>query len=167
GRSNLDEVVGGVMIAARDTAEERKLPYMGALVANIALLASIDLSTANLVIGMAERLSWPQYVLLSIVSQKDTHPLPGSSLYGGVSGWSAWSPHRSLHELKTEDVGLIHAPMRHGDRGQPIWPTELSASEVTQAGSLLAQMLDLDQIPEVELDATLANFASEVHDPSR
>lgn len=67
-RSTADEVFEGVLIAAQREHEERKLKYFGNLIANIAYDKNISRSYANILIKMAEKLSYRQLCLLFVFS---------------------------------------------------------------------------------------------------
>lgn len=51
--------------------EERKLPFYGNLLANLAFQAGYDRSQSNMLIQLAQRLSYQQLCLLALVVQKD------------------------------------------------------------------------------------------------
>ncbi|MBG6215249.1 MAG: hypothetical protein LH475_07250 [Cryobacterium sp.] len=52
------EFAEGVLMVAVNNFEERKLPYMANILANVSMSASIDAPTANFILKSAERLSW-------------------------------------------------------------------------------------------------------------
>src|SRR2546428_6759764 len=69
-RSAAKEIVEGILIAAQKEYQEKKLPFYSNLLANIAFHPEIDRGQANLLIRSAERLSYRQLCILSLVSQK-------------------------------------------------------------------------------------------------
>jgi hypothetical protein len=64
GRSPGEEVAEGVLLAAQPEHEERKVQYMGRLLAGIAFDPTISRADANLLVRTAERLSFRQTLLL-------------------------------------------------------------------------------------------------------
>lgn len=72
GRSPADEVVEGVLIAVQREHEERKLPFYGNLLANLAFQAGYDRAQSNMLIALAQRLSYQQLCLLALVVHKDS-----------------------------------------------------------------------------------------------
>lgn len=64
-RSSADEVVEGALIAAQREHEERKVEYIGYLIANICFDESLGGSQSNALISTAERISWRQIRILS------------------------------------------------------------------------------------------------------
>jgi len=65
-RPAAEEIIEGVLLAAQRDPQERKLRFYGALLANIALDASVDRAQANLLIRLAEELSYRQLCLLTL-----------------------------------------------------------------------------------------------------
>lgn len=152
GRSPGDEIVEHVLIAAKNSFEENKLPYFGNLIAAVACATTVDRSTANWAIDIFDRLSWTQVLILSAFARTDEFKLPDADLYSNPKEWSAWSVHKLLHEMSTDNLALLNAPMETGERGQPRWPTEISAKKLTTAGSLIFQLSGLDQIPAADIE---------------
>jgi hypothetical protein len=59
-----------VLITAKRQHEERKVEFMGYLLANVAFHAEIDEHLANWLIRMIDELSWMQLCLLSVVAKR-------------------------------------------------------------------------------------------------
>jgi len=68
-RSTADEIIEGALIAAQREHEERKIEYIGSLIANICFDESLDSSQSNALISTAERMSWRQIRILSYISR--------------------------------------------------------------------------------------------------
>lgn len=64
-RSTADEIVEGALIAAQREHEERKVEYIGYLIANICFDESVGGSQSNALISTAERMSWRQIRILA------------------------------------------------------------------------------------------------------
>ncbi|MEX2622954.1 MAG: hypothetical protein WD651_04450 [Acidimicrobiia bacterium] len=68
-RNDAEEVVEATLLAAQREPQEKKLKYLGRLLGNLAFEESIDRSQANLLIRMAEQLSYRQLLLLQLFLQ--------------------------------------------------------------------------------------------------
>jgi hypothetical protein len=75
GRSAAEEVLEGVLQAAGEAFEERKVPFLGRLYANVAFDPSVGRPQANFFIAVAERLTFRQVVLMAVISRRDAEPL--------------------------------------------------------------------------------------------
>jgi hypothetical protein len=75
GRVPAEEIFEGVILAAQREHEEKKLPFLGNLFANIAFDLSIDKSQANLMIKLAKDISFRQMCLLNIFSHTNRYDL--------------------------------------------------------------------------------------------
>lgn len=155
GRSTGDEVVEHVLLAAKSSFEERKLPLYGQLLASVACYGNISGTTANWAITTFETLSYTQVLLLAAYYRRDEFELPQLKLYSNPPEFEPWSIHKALHELSTEQTGLVHAPMERGDHGQPIFPTTHDKKKLTTAGTLLADLCELRSIPVEEVEGVL------------
>lgn len=74
-RSAAEEIAEGVLIAGQREHEEKKLPYLANLLANIAFHAEIDRAYANLLVSLSEQLSYRQLCLLALFKDKDRYSL--------------------------------------------------------------------------------------------
>ena len=76
-RSAADEVFEGVFLAAQREPEERKLALLGKMMARLAFSPTIDRSECNLLIRLAQQLSYRQFCLLSLfnLANRDTYHL--------------------------------------------------------------------------------------------
>lgn len=72
GRSAADEVTEATLQAAMNSAQEQKVDFIGALLANISVKRDIDVSTAHLLIEMAASLSYRAFALMRIAGDIDT-----------------------------------------------------------------------------------------------
>ena len=90
-RSAAEELAEGVLRAAQREYEERKVPFYGALLANIAFSPQVDRPYANFLLRTAERLSFRQLALLAFLSEYPKLGIaferrPISSVNGVVAG---------------------------------------------------------------------------------
>jgi hypothetical protein len=70
-RSPAEEIAEGVILAAQKEYEEKKLPYFGNLLANIAFSSGVSRAHGDELIKIARNISYRQLCFLSIVGQKD------------------------------------------------------------------------------------------------
>lgn len=76
--SPAEELFEAVLIKARDEYESRKLKYLGLFFGNLAFTESVAPTTAHLLLRHAQRLTYRQFVLLSLVGKEsifDAEPL--------------------------------------------------------------------------------------------
>jgi hypothetical protein len=88
-RSSGEEVIEAVMNAARDTHEEKKLKYLGNLLAQIAVSNEINRSLANELINVSSAMSYTQLCILSITLNKRRYNLRKESYQLGAEGRTA------------------------------------------------------------------------------
>lgn len=79
GRSSADEISESILLKSQREPEERKLPYMAHLLANIAFDDSINLYLAEQLTKAAEQLSYRQLCLLRIGAIRERLQLRSSS----------------------------------------------------------------------------------------
>ena len=86
-RSAAEEIIEGVLIAAQREHEEKKVPYYGYLLANIAFTPTISRVHGNLLIRLGQSLSYNQLCLLAVFALKDKFGLRTGD-YRGTSNVS-------------------------------------------------------------------------------
>lgn len=75
-RPAAEEVAEGVLLSAQREHEERKLPYLGKLLAAIAFVPDITRDLANLLTRLGSELSFQQLVVLTVTSRPLEVPRP-------------------------------------------------------------------------------------------
>lgn len=149
-RSDAEELLEGILLAAQREYEERKVRYYGNLYANIAFEPAIDSVTANYFLREADDLSYTQIQLLGLVARKDAIPLPQAKPSGGGVAWLAASIRNALDDLgyaRRELVGVKPGP------GE-LLPTNIGVPadlELTPRGEALYVLMQLDQLSTDEL----------------
>lgn len=144
------EFAEGVMLVAMNCYEERKLPYLANLLANVAMDDGIDATTANYAIRTAEGLSWVELCLLGIIRRSDDFPLgedplmPGTDWHSGIVK-RIWS---DLHDRSR----LLAYPRIVDDHGvNGLYDLRLRAVVATSEGRLISNLMQLDKIPRGDL----------------
>ena len=69
-RPTSEEIAEGVVLVAQREHEEKKLPFYGNLLANVAFHLGIDRTYANLLVRLGKELSYRQLCLLALFAQK-------------------------------------------------------------------------------------------------
>ena len=154
------EFAEGVMLTAMDTFEERKLPYLANVLAQVALEDSIDAATANLAIRISRELSWMEMCILGIVMRPDDFPLPERRRYVPPA-WDSWTVSNALNQI-SGDSGLLRyrRPEPTENEEIPGFDLRLSALALSSSGQLVGGLMRLDQIPTDDLRPVLAKLLS-------
>ena len=87
GRSDADEVWESALLKSQREAEEKKLPYMAHLLANIAFDTEISTAMAHQITKIAEALTYRQMCILQLSATKEKFNLRKQS-YQGQSNFS-------------------------------------------------------------------------------
>jgi hypothetical protein len=149
-RSNGAEFAEGVFLAATNTFEEKKIPYLGNVIANVAIDTQIDAATANLAIRLSTDLSWLEMCLISIFMRPGEFPIPEGQRRTPV-GWNDWTVKTALDNLISESRGFLLYPRQKGKHGIALFDLNLNAIELSARGNLVASTMELADIPATEL----------------
>lgn len=147
--STAEEVFEGVVLAAQREHEERKLPFMGNLMANLAFHPEIDRGYANYLIKLAEGLSFRQLSLLLLFALRDKSSLRQTD-------------YRSTQSFSLPLVGILHEILELEQKGliasgeATLGVTDIAPARMnTQgAGSTLVQLMELQKLPLTDLRAS-------------
>ena len=71
GRSDAEEVAEGILLKCQREPQEKKIPYMGYLLASIAFDSNIGVDMGHQLIKVAEQLTYRQFCILKLVVVKD------------------------------------------------------------------------------------------------
>lgn len=103
GRSSSEEILEGTLFAAQRESEEKKLPYLANLYANINFDKTIDRAMANQLIKVAEDLTYRQLVILYIIGAYQTHtiwaPERRKTAFRGISSYQNISIASEIFDL--------------------------------------------------------------------
>lgn len=154
------EFVEGVLLTARDSYEEQKVPFLGNLLANVAINPEIDARTANTAIRLAEESSWLELVVLGVFDDAKTYPMPPRRAPRGTD-WGTWSQLDALRRLLEPPRSLLKHEPRVGERGMPGYDLNLNAISSTSGGLLLSSLMELRTIDRSERDPVYATISSE------
>lgn len=147
------EVFEGVLLAARDENEAKKLPYLANLLADISFDENVTVDMANLVIREAESMSWLQLCLLAIVSRPDDFPLPEVETGTFGASWGDWTVSDTFHSMIAPEGAYIYHPKKKTENlGLATYDLMMNHLKLTNRGMLLAGMLRLQTVPATDLE---------------
>jgi hypothetical protein len=149
-RSNGSEFTEGVFLTAKDSYEERKIPYLGNLIANVAFNEEISAATAHMALRVAEEMSWLEFCILGTFVDTESHKMPDSEAAVPVD-WSSWAIVNSFASMTEGADSLLSNRRYTGSRGEPRFDLNLSGVEVASRGNLVGSLLQLGDIPNVDL----------------
>lgn len=155
--SSSSALVEGVLLAASRSFEEKKVRHLGRLMGRIPFEPDIDAALANSLIGIAERLTWRQYVLLAVIGQDDSR-LPPGEMMTDVHSWTAWGVNHDLTKLSND--GYITGPEIHTDRLNLFAGRSVKREEqrLTNSGQLLYELLSLAEVAAADVHQVEKSF---------
>ncbi|KQS69370.1 hypothetical protein [Modestobacter sp. Leaf380] len=158
GRVAAREVGEAVLLAARASADERRVRHLGCLLAEVVTSPDVDAALADRTLRTVERLSWRQLALLAAVGRRERHPLPLTPLPTDPRAWTTWGALEDLVEL--QQAGLLDPPVavpRPGGSAVPrLRPADL---RLTRRGVLVHRLLALDFVRADDVTAALTALA--------
>jgi hypothetical protein len=178
GRNQAEELIEATLVAASESFEERKLPYISHLLAAILFEPDLTHAQAHQLIATARSLTYRQLLLLAVFAARQPHS--GDSL--DFRGEGHEQENADEHELMSVRVdmldlfrrGLIRVSERTAspsydpwlgtshDRQRLPWPAlprEMSPRDTwaSNTGERLARMMRLDLTPSEDREALVMN----------
>ncbi len=155
GRSDAEEVWEGALLKSQREPEEKKLPYMAHLLANLAFNTEISAAMAHQMTKAAESLTFRQLCILQLSATKERFNLRQES-YRGQEGFS-----KDLYQLIYEYYDL-------DNRGLINFGDTLAATLVdVNPGAAMPQALGVDIYRQMRLylipDSDVAPIAAHLH----
>lgn len=139
-RSQAEQLFEGVLLRCKSEHEEKKLPYIASIFANVAFRSDISGETANYVLERATRLTYRQVCAIAFAHRAEGLCLSISwGKYLGLSGVREREP--TLTAELSELGGLVHA----------IGNSELPPF-LEPFGAILFDLMGLDAIPREDLE---------------
>lgn len=153
-RSAAEEVYEGVILAAQRSHEEKKLPFMGNLMANFAFRPDIERGYANYLVRLGESLSYRQLGLLLVFALKDKSVLRQSD-------------YRTERQFSPLLLGILHEAYDLEQRGliasgsAAFGPNDISPGKTnTQgAGADLVSLMELPTLERADLNLLVSALA--------
>lgn len=154
-RSNAEELAEGVLLSAKDEHEERKLPYLANMLAAIAFMDTVNLDTANRMIREADRMTWLDMRILSIVARRTDFPLPEANLPHTGTTWEDWTVFQAATALRSDEahqfLALDYVADDASELALPGLDLRMCALRVTSLGNLMVSTMRLETISKNEL----------------
>ena len=148
-RSPAEELFEAVVTSAQREHEERKIEYLGKLIANLAFEEEIDRSLANLMVRIVKEVTWTQLVLLAAIGDESNRAtLPDIEIGKGRTDWQVWGLHEQLNDLCWTSKDLIHGRRTKTPRlGLSQNSLRLREQRLSTSGQLLYNVLELNSLP--------------------
>jgi len=107
GRAPAEELLEGVLLAAGDSYEERKVPFLGLLYAAIAFDETITPAQGNYLIRQAQELTFRQLAVMAVVREGDARSFPEATGAVGEK-WLVCNDNLAIEVDELERRGFIH-----------------------------------------------------------
>lgn len=156
GRSDADEVAESVLLKCQREAEEKKIPYMAFLIANIAFESKISAGLAHQIVKTAESLTYRQLCIIKIAALKENSSLRASD-YRGQQSFP-----KALYEILYECLDLYNRALVIFGGEAAFGPTDVKPASMTAQGigvDLFDQM-GLATIPQSDLNPIVEQLST-------
>lgn len=161
-RSAADEIFEGVLLAAQREYQEKKIPYYGTLFANIAFHPEISRAQANLLIRLAEQLSYRQLCVLQIFATNTLYGIEGHTKTSRFTSYSSyrqeipspyWSLLSEIYELYTQGYLRYSFSIKEA----LLYPLDLDLNYLhpTDLTNNLRKLMELDRLDNDDLSEIL------------
>lgn len=154
GRTDAEEVVESVLLKSQREAEERKIPFLAYLFANVAFDPEISGQLAHQMIKAAETMTYRQLCILKMIGLKGNYALRSGD-YRGQTHFA-----KSLYQVLYECVDLYHRGFVNFGGEVAFGPTDVKPSSMGLQGigaDLFTQM-GLATIPEADVSVVAAQL---------
>ena len=156
GRNAAVETVESLLLACRDEASERKLPYMSNLLCEIVFDDSISLDMAHQAISTVDQLTYRQFCILRLANTEDTDSLRSDD-YRGQGEFSA-----EMYTLLQECADLYRTGLINFGTEVVFGPSDVkpAAMQTQGVGSLLHRLMRLNEIPTQDIEGVASLLQS-------
>jgi hypothetical protein len=172
GRSASDEFLEGVLRRAADAYEERKVPFLGSLFANLVFAKDVPVPEAHYFLRVADRLTFRQLSFLGLFQlpayERDIDliaraltELRGIDLSGisrGAEVELTGLANEGLFGIRQEDGRVVH-PV--GTFASGLTSDSVERLGLSPSGEALASLLSLDRLLTEDAEAALAELAGD------
>jgi hypothetical protein len=149
-RSAATEILEGVIRAAQQEYQEKKIPFYGNLLGNVPFHPEIDPAQAVALLKLGERLSYRQLCLIALLLERDRYGLADTS-YTFETTTDGRTIGLIQDAVELRSIGLLPtAGATYGDPG-PMIITPLHES-VTQPGRQLYQLMNLSELDTTDIE---------------
>ena len=160
-RSSAEEILEGTLFAAQRESEEKKLPYLANLYANINFDEAISRPMANQLIKIASDITYRQLVIISIIGKYQTGQISQPALskrsFTGVQGYENISIASEIFDLYRRSLVFSQSAILDAAGFTP------SLLTVSGMGALLFNHMELSSIPidDVEIAQPIISLLSD------
>ena len=146
-RSNAEEVGESILLKSQTKPEEKKLPYMAHLLANIAFESTIQAEMAHQITKVSEQLTYRQLCILKLAVAKDRFPLRVSNYHDSES-----FP-KQLYSILYEYCELFQREYLANGNTVVVGLTDIipSQANIQGLGADLYRLMRLDTIPDADI----------------
>lgn len=127
-RSDGEEVAESVLLKSQREPEEKKIPYMGHLLASVAFDPQISAQLAHQIIKTAEQLTYRQLCILKLAVTKQSFTLRA----GDYRNHGSFT--KELYQVLYECLDLYHRGLINFGGGVAFGPTDVVPAEMTVQG---------------------------------
>jgi len=147
GRSDAEEVAESVLLKSQREPEEKKIPYMGYLLAGVAFDTEISAHMAHQITKAAEQLTYRQLCLLKLAVVKDDLGLRAED-YRKQGQFQ-----KRLYQILYECLDLYHKGFLNFGGGVVFGPTDIAPAKMTVQGlgADIYNLMKLSLIPNEDL----------------
>lgn len=147
GRSDAEEVAEGVLLRSQREPEEKKIRYMGYLLANVAFDPQISPAMAHQIVKAAEQLTYRQLCILKLAVVKGAFGLRATD-YRGQGSFP-----KELYQLLYECLDLYHRGFVNFGSEVAFGPTDIAPGKITiqGLGADVYNLMRLSSIPDMDL----------------
>ncbi|MHB1808119.1 MAG: hypothetical protein ACYCU0_02340 [Solirubrobacteraceae bacterium] len=153
GRPAADELLEGVLLAAADAYEERKVECLGKLYAALAFDETISRAHANYTIALAQRLTYRQFALMAVIWDRDIEPIAEAAMQEEPSKQLLFSDELAIEVDELERLGLVGrgvpggSPQRRGAAFVDASGVGIRGLTLTGPGKRLYDLMEFHNMP--------------------
>lgn len=161
GKSPAHEILEGVLTKCKNEHEEKKARYIGNIFGNAAFLEASP-ALVNQVLRVGEIMTYRQMCVVSLIERRndlgfDSRAWSTSNLRNLKASQSSISVElanflREVYELGPNRLGLLSY------QGDGIIYDASEHGDLTATGKICFELMDLSDVPEMELRAIISNF---------
>ena len=167
-RSDVDELLEGILLHAADAYQELKLRHLAAIMPALAFRLDVSAADGHWITDLASRLTWRQLVVLAIFADPPERELTRRDIDQDVNGRNVvpGTLTDEVDELGT--LGLLGSINQEGEIVRVggtmagleggIWNIGMAQWRLTASGQLLAELTRLDDVPGAEHSAVLRDL---------
>lgn len=154
GRTDAEEVAESVLLKSQREPEEKKIPYMGHLLSNVAFDTEISAQMAHQIIKTAEQLTYRQLCIMKLIVNKTAFGLR----YQDYRGQDTFT--KELYQLLYECLDLYNRGLVNFSGEVAFGPTDISPGKMTiqGLGADIYNLMNLNLIPEQDLVSIVAQL---------